>query len=294
MERYSKRGRINVLEGNMANLSKMKLVRDGKPTLASVLMFGEHNYSINLVRFKSQTEMIDEIQLKLPLMTAVEEAMVFIKKHINLSYRFDGTLERNEHWQYPLLALREILLNAVIHRDYKLSSDIIVKIFDDRIIFLSPGRLYGNQSVQELEHDDYVSVIRNKLLAESFYLLGEIEKYGTGLLRVRKQLHGEYSDVRLILREQANVFKVELRLPITPPITPSKRLQGKILDDPYLSGLEKNVLLCISENPFISYSQIALSLDISRDTVKEYANKLKAKRKIRRHGPSRGGYWELI
>ncbi|MBN1546006.1 MAG: hypothetical protein JW902_05030 [Syntrophaceae bacterium] len=44
----------------------------------------------------------------------------------------------------------------------------------------SPGRLYGNLTIADLMRDDYASSIRNKLLAECFYLIGEIEKYGTG------------------------------------------------------------------------------------------------------------------
>jgi len=71
-----------------------------------------------------------------------------------------------------------LLLNSVVHRDYRHSSDIVIKIFDDRIVFTSPGRIYGDLTIEELERDDYVSSIRNKLLAESFYLMGDIENMG--------------------------------------------------------------------------------------------------------------------
>ncbi len=101
--------------------------------------------------------------------------MTFIKKHINLSYEFDGSLERIEKWQYPLEGLRELLLNAVVHRDYKSASDVVIKIFDDRIIFTNPGTLYGDLTFKDLERNDYISSIRNKLLAKAFYLTGDIE-----------------------------------------------------------------------------------------------------------------------
>ena len=137
--------------------------------------------------------------------------MVFIKKHINLSYDFDGSLQRKEHWQYPLEALRELLLNAVVHRDYKNASDIVIKIFDDRIVITSPGRLFGNLTIEDLKRDDYVSSIRNKLLAESFYLIGEIEKYGTGFVRIRQWLK-DYPDVSFTLDETGDHFRVVMAL----------------------------------------------------------------------------------
>ena len=187
-----------------------------------------------------------------------------------------------------------LLLNAVIHRDYKMASDIVVKIFDDRILFLSLGRLYGNQSLQDLERDDYVSIIRNKLLAESFYLLGEIEKYGTGFLRIRKHLHGEYASVQLLLKEQADFFSVELS--ITPPITPSKRGDKKECQSNVepLSDLEGKILDMIRKHSTMSFAEMAKQLGIGRDTVKEYVNRLKIKGLVRRHGSTRSGYWEVL
>ncbi|OGQ95815.1 MAG: hypothetical protein A2521_01270 [Deltaproteobacteria bacterium RIFOXYD12_FULL_57_12] len=72
------------------------------------------------------------------------------KKHINLSYSFDGSIQRKERWQFPLAALRELLLNCMVHRDYKNFSDIVIKKFDNRIIFTNPGRLYGQLSLADL------------------------------------------------------------------------------------------------------------------------------------------------
>ena len=189
MERFiettNSRGRINLQDDLLTNLTKLKLVQAGKPTLAAMLLFGNHGYSIHIGRFKTEDTIIDDLLIKDPLLVALDETMVFIKKHISLSYRFDGGLKRKEKWQYPLEAIRELLLNSVVHRDYKHSSDIVIKIFDDRIVFTNPGRIYGNLTIEELERDDYVSSIRNKLLAESFHLMGDIDKYGTGFIRIR-------------------------------------------------------------------------------------------------------------
>jgi len=111
-----------------------------------------------------------------------------------LEYTFTGELKRKEIWQFPLSALREILLNSIIHKDYRNPTDVIIKIFDDRIEFTNPGSFMGNLKPEDLYKDDYKAFHRNKLLAEAFYLTGDVEKYGTGFIRIRKYLE-EYPDV---------------------------------------------------------------------------------------------------
>jgi len=100
-------GRVNLRDDLLTNFTKMKIIQNGKPTLAALLLFGNHGYSIHIGRVKAADTIIDDLLLKAPLITALDEAMVFIKKHINLSYDFDGSLQRKERWQYPLEALRE-------------------------------------------------------------------------------------------------------------------------------------------------------------------------------------------
>ena len=82
--------------------------------------------------------------------------------------------------------------------------------FDDRILFTNPGRIYGNLTIEDLKRDDYVSSIRNKLLAEAFYLTGDIEKYGTGFIRIREWLRG-YPHIKLDISEMGDFFRVDIR-----------------------------------------------------------------------------------
>jgi ATP-dependent DNA helicase RecG len=72
----------------------------------------------------------------------------------------------------------------VVHRDYRLSSDSIVKIFDNKIEFYNPGRLPASISIEDLISNNYRSTPRNKLLADFFKDLGLIEKYGSGIQRI--------------------------------------------------------------------------------------------------------------
>ena len=295
VETINSRGRITLQDDLLTNLTKLKLVQAGKPTLAAMLLFGNHGYSIHIGRFKSEDTIIDDLLMKDPLLVALDEAMIFIKKHISLSYRFDGSLKRKERWQYPLAAIRELLLNSVVHRDYKHTSDIVIKIFDDRIDFTNPGRIYGNLTIDDLERDDYVSSIRNKLLAESFYLMGDIEKYGTGFIRIRKLIE-DYPGVSYSISETGDFFKVEMRhtptkTTIKPPLETPLKTE---IQDVYLTELEDKIFKQIQIDNHITFENIATNLSISRNTVKEYVDKLKNKRVLRRVGGRRGGHWEIL
>ncbi len=181
-------GRITLHDNPVVNLKKIGLVKDGQLTFAALLLFGEHQTNIHIGRFKTQDVIIDDIMIKSPLVVAVDEAMTFIKKSISLRYDFTGELRRKETWQYPLPVIRELLLNAVIHKDYRNPTDIVIKIFDDHIQFINPGNLMGGLKPEYLLRGDYVAVHRNKLLAEAFYLRGDIEKFGTGFFRIKAEL----------------------------------------------------------------------------------------------------------
>ncbi len=292
VETTNSRGRINLQDDLLTNLTKLKLVQVGKPTLAAMLLFGNHGYSIHIGRFKSEDTIIDDLLMKDPLLVALDEAMIFIKKHISLSYRFDGSLKRKERWQYPLEAIRELLLNSVVHRDYKRASDIVIKIFDDRIVFTNPGRIYGNLTIQDLERDDYVSSIRNKLLAESFYLMGDIEKYGTGFIRIRKLIE-DYPGVSYSISETGDFFKVEMRhTPTKPPLIPKTNLPEKLPEK--LPEIQRQIIENMLKNPKITYNELADITRKTRETIRVHINKLKGINLIKRIGPDKGGYWEIL
>jgi len=187
--------------------------------------------------------------------------------------------------------LRELLLNAVIHRDYRNTSDII-KIFDDHIVFTNPGKLYGNLTIEDLKRDDYVPAHRNRLLAEAFYLTGDIEKYGTGFIRVGELIEG-FPGTSLDINEMGDFLKVGVSTTTTktPTKTPIKPPTKKVAG---LTSLERKIFHDIKKDNAITFNRIATALSISRYTVVEYVNKLKIKGVIKRQGGSRAGYWEIL
>ncbi len=312
----SNAGRITINDDPLINLRKIGLVRDGRLTFAALLLFGEHRTGIRIGRFKAPDVIIDDILIKSPLVSAVDEAITFIKKSISLRYDFTGELRRKETWQFPLPVLRELLLNAIIHKDYRNPTDIMIKIFDNHIRFTNPGSLMGGLKPEDLMTGNYVAVHRNKLLAEAFYLRGDIEKFGTGFYRIQSELHS-FPGIQFTV-ESANGF-TSSRLGNNVPYIPeniaqetlekdlkkpvaygSDKLDDKLgdkLGDKLSNLLTENqriILLLVSENPTISLSKLGDKVGISQTAIENNIARLKKKGMLKRTGPAKGGYWEVI
>jgi ATP-dependent DNA helicase RecG len=312
IDQVNSKGRITLLDDMVTNMTKLKLITPGKPTLAAMLLFGNHGYSIHIGRFKAKDTIIDDLLIKAPLFPALEEAMIFIKKHINLSYEFDGSLERKEIWQYPLDVIREFLLNAVVHRDYKHATDIVIKIFDDRIIFSNPGTLFGSLTLKDLEKDDYISSIRNKLLAEAFFLTGDIEKYGTGFIRIRKKLNelktgtyniseaGDFFRVELVDTRSNDVEKDSVNASIDAVngfSDPVKGFNDAVKDLENRFKLTKNqisILKAVKGNKKITQKKLSEIVGITQKNILNNMKKLKEIGVLKRVGSDKTGYWKVV
>lgn len=105
-------------------------------------------------------------------------------------------------------AIRELLVNSLIHRDYQSPTDIQIKVYDNSITFFNPSGLYGNITEEELNTDSYQASTRNKQIAEAFYLTNDIEKYGSGFIRIRKSI-AEYPTMKFEFHNLGHGFLTE-------------------------------------------------------------------------------------
>ena len=171
----------------MEFLTKNRLFRNGKLTFAAEMLFAKDwhvNTAVQMGFFQSETIIKDRDEAHGDLVGQVNQVFDFVKKHINCAVVISGKPENDLVWDYPLEAVRELILNMIVHRDYRLPSESCVKVFDNRIEFFNPGRLLDGMDVEDLLNNRYLSTLRNKAIANHFHLLGEIEKFGSGVTRV--------------------------------------------------------------------------------------------------------------
>ena len=192
-------------------LNKLQLVREEQgrrlATRALVLLsdnpqkYGEFlNAKVECARFKgtSAEEFLDQKTIVGSVSTQAEGAYNFVLRHINKGAYVEGvyTISR---WEYPIDAIREVIRNAVVHRDYSLSGkDIKIAIYDDMVEITSPGLLPPSIDFSDMLSRQ--SDARNKVLAPVFKHLGIIDQWGNGLKVIYDQLR-DYPDIELRWKE---------------------------------------------------------------------------------------------
>ncbi len=165
------------------------------PTHAGVLLFGHNPLHwlpgayIQFLRFAG-TELSDEVSNEQTfsgdLLTVLRELDAFIPLQIRAKPVPVSTLQENVEQDYPFVALREILMNAIMHRRYENStSPIRFYWFEDRIEIQNPGGLYGEATP---ENFPLQNSYRNPIVAEAMKVLGYVNKYGRGIFRAQDAL----------------------------------------------------------------------------------------------------------
>jgi len=272
--------------------------KDGqyRPTNAGMLLFCQDpqlfilQSEVICVRFKGTDvlEYIDRKDLSGPLPRMVEDAESFIRKHIKMGARIVG-FRRVDYPEYPVEAVREIILNAVIHRDWSLTGQHIrIFMFDDRIEIHSPGKLMPGIAVEQLRKGESHSVLRNPAIVEVFKDLGFIEKLGSGIPRVLRLIE-EHGLRKPVFSESGMKFTVALYGP------GEEFMKGEVEEllgalNPRQQSLEKY----FSENERLTVQDFhKMHPTVTRRTLVRDLSDMVEKGFLERHGIKRGTYYTL-
>lgn len=202
---YFKKKKIEFGENQKRTLNMIS--EDGTYSNLGMLLSDQCVHTIKMAVFDGSVKSVfrDRKELSGSLLEQLEEAYAYIDSFNRTRSEFEG-LDRIDKRDYPPEALREALLNAIVHRDYAISSATLISIFDDRIELVTIGGL-----VRGITFDDImlgVSVLRNQHLANVFYRLRLIEAYGTGMLKIN-ECYADY-DVKPQIEATNNAFKITL------------------------------------------------------------------------------------
>lgn len=264
---------------------------DGTYSNLGMLLSDQCISIIKLAVFEGSKKTVfhDRKELSGSLFKQLEDAYAYINQFNYTRSEFPG-LERVDTRDYPPEAVREALLNAVIHREYGIGGPTLISIFDDRIEFVTIGGLVKGLSLADIKLG--VSMLRNKNLANVFYRLHLIEAYGTGLLKIDEC----YVDcaVKPQLLATDNAFKLVL-----PNINfAAKRVKNYSFEDESKTASKKEeryqiVLELARKNSLVTRSMIEKALHVSTSTAVLVLKKMLQLGLLKKYGEGRNVSYSL-
>jgi ATP-dependent DNA helicase RecG len=249
--------------------------------------------SVVCALFKGTTKayILDRKELTGNLLENVEEALLFLKKHLQLRWEITSrSTRRKEILELPEVALREAMVNAVCHRDYlEQGAQVMVEIFDDRVEIYNPGGLPKGLSARDFGKR---SVCRNPMIAGLLLRCNYIEKMGTGIERIRAALKRENCpEVKIRFN---TMFALEFTRPTYGVVEETK---DRTREEPRVQTRGKTrekILHLIAENPLITTTELAEAAGITPKGVEWQISRLKKDGVLKRVGPAKGGRWEVV
>ena len=298
------------------------------PTNLGMLLFGKHpemfipSAYLQYVKFAGAdngSDILTEHAYKGPLLKTISELESFVRvgivspRPIRIS-----TLQEKIISTYPNWSIRELLLNAIIHRDYQIGNAPI-KFYDYglRLEMSNPGGLYGQATPDNFP---YVNDYRNPLLAEAMKVMGYVNKFNRGIAKVKAELENNGNPPPIFDINKRTEFRVTLRpIPnirdresvissngrindesgeingeMKPVISPSGEINGEINGEikPVISpNGEIKIRHAIENHPGIKREGLLLETKIPLRTIDRIIHRLKEKSKIEYRGSKRTGGW---
>ncbi|MCK9215461.1 MAG: putative DNA binding domain-containing protein [Rhodoferax sp.] len=270
-------------------LQNMNLAADdGHLNLAGVLLFAEQperikpQFVIKAIRYPGNqihvSDYIDTEDFDGPLPRLFADALAFIMRNLHKTQAGRG-VNAPGRAEIAETVFEELLVNALVHRDYFVSAPIRLFIFDNRIEIISPGHLPNNLTVEKIRVGN--SNIRNPILV-SYVAKGLLPYHGLGS-GIKRALSSwpdiEFSDDRDGCLFTATVHR---HAPVNAPVNaPEPSLQMQILN-------------LVRTSPHLSYDKLAELTQKDRTTIMRNMAKLKTQGRLKRIGPAKGGHWQVI
>jgi ATP-dependent DNA helicase RecG len=277
-------------------LKNLKLIKQEQgtlyPTQGLMILLGQHPHVITkCARFKG-TDMsvfLDRKEYGGDLFGQLEQAEAFIKNHIHLRGEIHG-LQRTDTFEIPEEALREALVNAVIHRDYtNQGRDIKVGVYDDIVNVVSPGGFPSTLTAETLL--DGRSEIRNRVIARVFKELGYIEQWGSGIQRIKAACLAQgLAEPRI--QEKGDFVDVEFYRPVVESAgeVPDTAGYRRIPPDT-LTPQESGIINHIDQHGSINAPEVEKILSVKERRAREVLKDMTEKGLLEKRGSARSTFY---
>ena len=275
-------------------LNRFQLINDGKLTDTAVLLFHPNPYSVNygayakIGLFDDDGLLIRDDIIRCPLIQLADETMrILLDKYIQPTYGYGGgTTSRHLVFQYPEKALRELLVNAIVHMDYSIQSPILVRVFKDHLEISNPGSLLSGLTAETLKVS-HRSVLRNEKLADVFYASGMVENWGQGITKVLVECKNN-ANPEPEFTEVDGEFKVVIktRAAVIPDIEAPNHFK--------VDEKSKAILACMIDDPSVSIRIISEITHIPLATIKRRVKSMTDSGHLMREGNAKAGKWIVV
>ncbi|KJR97906.1 MAG: ATP-dependent DNA helicase RecG [Desulfobulbaceae bacterium BRH_c16a] len=273
-------------------LQNMNLATDtGVLNLAGVLLFAERpewikpQFVVKAIRYPGNaihvSDYVDTEDFSGPLRKVFDDTLAFVMRNLHKIQAGRGVNAPGLP-EIPEAVFEELLVNALVHRDYLVSAPIRLFIFDNRIEIVSPGHLPNNLTVEKIKTGN--SNIRNPILV-SYVAKGMLPYHGLGS-GITRALH-EWPEINFTDDRDGCLFKA---------IVHRKEVDGKVL--PTVSGKTSGktsgkILEAILQNNSITIPELSILIGITERSIERNLQKLQKEGTLKRIGPAKGGHWQV-
>ena len=288
-EATEKEFQFRKVEFGPQQMRTLKLVdNDGLYSNLALLLSDQNPHTIKVAVFQGTKQMIfkDRREFGGSLMKQMND----VYEYIDFRNQTRATIEklsRIDVRDYPVIAVREALLNLLVHRDYAFSASALISIYDDRIEFVSIGGLMPGIDLEDILAG--ISVCRNQNLANVFYRLHLIEAYGTGLTKIMETYEG--TSEKPVISTTKNSFKITL-----PNVNAKYEMKATPISIENVSSTpvlgpdsnEQRVLAHVREHGTITRPEVEELLGISASTASRLIRKMVKAGQLSQNGKARG------
>jgi ATP-dependent DNA helicase RecG len=242
--------------------------------------------------FRGESDLLYHDEVHGDLFSQVRRTMeLLLTKYLKAAITYRG-IQRIESLPVPQAALREVILNALIHRDYSVGAPVQIRVHDDHLRIWNPGQLPEHWTVDKLLKP-HASQPFNPDIANAFFRAGEIEAWGRGIQRIFEvcKAHGVPSPV---IDYTPGDFSIEFAY------APEYLAVATTVETPVETPVEtrvktpEQILAALAATPEITLAELAASIGKSLSAVERAAAKLVKEKRLRFVGPRKGGRWEVM
>ena len=248
--------------------------------------------AVNCCLFQGSTtsRVLDQKVFDADLLSNYRDAIRYLLAHLDTAYEIG--VERKEQLEIPEGALREALLNAMAHRDYRKPGDLQVHVFQDRVEIINPGGLVGGMMLANLGR---VSLPRNPLLFGMMHRMGLVEKIGSGLTRIADMCRDQRTAAPEIQADQ-DWFRIAFQRKVTSPVDASGKRRESVGKTPVKTPVKTQdlILQLFKEQPDRTLADVAEAIGKSLSAIERASAKLVKTGRLKYVGPKKGGRWEVV